>query len=154
MTEVIEDFCLCGCWLKFFVLLPEFVFSLCALNHSDRNCYCSFVVQCVICSIFFFLFRIKHTVILFLNAWNCVIIVRNLRLCLRACRRLSCSKCQQSQYQLSYSLMCLCVFGSMSDFLAKSDEYVYKLADNLLDAMTNGEHSKSLRETEQVSSDC
>ncbi|XP_068190983.1 bromodomain-containing protein 7 isoform X2 [Antennarius striatus] len=37
---------------------------------------------------------------------------------------------------------------SMSEFLAKSDEYVYKLADNLLDAMTNGEHSKSLKETE------
>ncbi|KAG7242567.1 hypothetical protein INR49_020280 [Caranx melampygus] len=36
----------------------------------------------------------------------------------------------------------------LSDFLAKSDEYVYKLADNLLDAMTNGEHSKTLRETE------
>ncbi|XP_022595755.1 bromodomain-containing protein 7 isoform X2 [Seriola dumerili] len=37
---------------------------------------------------------------------------------------------------------------SLSDFLAKSDEYVYKLADNLLDAMTNGEHSKTLKETE------
>uniref|UniRef100_A0A3B4TSG8 Bromodomain containing 7 n=1 Tax=Seriola dumerili TaxID=41447 RepID=A0A3B4TSG8_SERDU len=39
---------------------------------------------------------------------------------------------------------------SLSDFLAKSDEYVYKLADNLLDAMTNGEHSKTLKETEAV----
>ncbi|XP_049906029.1 bromodomain-containing protein 7 isoform X1 [Epinephelus moara] len=37
---------------------------------------------------------------------------------------------------------------SLSDFLAKSDEYVYKLADNILDAMTNGEHSKTLKETE------
>uniref|UniRef100_A0A665VDH2 Bromodomain containing 7 n=1 Tax=Echeneis naucrates TaxID=173247 RepID=A0A665VDH2_ECHNA len=37
---------------------------------------------------------------------------------------------------------------SLSEFLAKSDEYVYKLADNLLDAMTNGEHSKALKETE------
>ncbi|XP_038556577.1 bromodomain-containing protein 7 isoform X1 [Micropterus salmoides] len=36
---------------------------------------------------------------------------------------------------------------SLSEFLAKSDEYVYKLADNLLDAMTNGEHSKTLKET-------
>ncbi|KAF0043481.1 hypothetical protein F2P81_004818 [Scophthalmus maximus] len=35
---------------------------------------------------------------------------------------------------------------SLSEFLAKSDEYVYKLADNLLDAMTNGEHSKTLME--------
>lgn len=40
---------------------------------------------------------------------------------------------------------------SLSEFLAKSDEYVYKLADNLLDAMTNGEHSKSLKETAPVS---
>ncbi|KAF7646659.1 hypothetical protein LDENG_00184210 [Lucifuga dentata] len=37
---------------------------------------------------------------------------------------------------------------SMSEFLAKSDEYMYKLADNLLDAMTNGEHSRSLKEME------
>ncbi|XP_068609729.1 bromodomain-containing protein 7 [Brachionichthys hirsutus] len=39
---------------------------------------------------------------------------------------------------------------SMSEFLATSHEYVYKLADNLLDAMTNGEHSKSLKETAPV----
>ncbi|XP_038556579.1 bromodomain-containing protein 7 isoform X3 [Micropterus salmoides] len=39
---------------------------------------------------------------------------------------------------------------SLSEFLAKSDEYVYKLADNLLDAMTNGEHSKTLKETAPV----
>nr|XP_061820543.1 bromodomain-containing protein 7-like isoform X1 [Nerophis lumbriciformis] len=37
---------------------------------------------------------------------------------------------------------------SLSDFLTKSDEYVYKMADNLLDAMTNGEHSKTLKEAE------
>ncbi|XP_044233135.1 bromodomain-containing protein 7 isoform X1 [Thunnus albacares] len=37
---------------------------------------------------------------------------------------------------------------SMSEFLTKSDEYVYKLADNLLDAMTNGEHSKTLKDTQ------
>uniref|UniRef100_A0A8C3G794 Bromodomain containing 7 n=1 Tax=Cyclopterus lumpus TaxID=8103 RepID=A0A8C3G794_CYCLU len=40
---------------------------------------------------------------------------------------------------------------SMSKFLAKSDEYVYKLADNILDAITNGEHSKTLKEAEPVS---
>ncbi|XP_073320265.1 bromodomain-containing protein 7 isoform X3 [Pagrus major] len=39
---------------------------------------------------------------------------------------------------------------SLSEFLANSDEYVYKLADNLLDAITNGEHSKTLKETEPV----
>lgn len=49
---------------------------------------------------------------------------------------------------------CVHVCGSLSEFLAKSDEYVYKLADNLLDAMTNGEHSKTLRETEPVSTHC
>lgn len=43
---------------------------------------------------------------------------------------------------------------SLSEFLAKSDEYVYKLGDNLLDAMTNGAHSKSLKETEPVSTYC
>ncbi|XP_061525109.1 bromodomain-containing protein 7 isoform X2 [Phycodurus eques] len=37
---------------------------------------------------------------------------------------------------------------SLSEFLSKSGEYVYKMADNLLDAMTNGEHSKKLKETE------
>lgn len=42
------------------------------------------------------------------------------------------------------------MFGSLSEFLARSDEYVYKLADNLLDAMTNGEHTRSLKETEPV----
>ncbi|XP_039867765.1 bromodomain-containing protein 7 isoform X1 [Simochromis diagramma] len=38
---------------------------------------------------------------------------------------------------------------SLSEFLAKSEEYVYKLADNLLDAVTNGEHSRILKDTEQ-----
>ncbi|KAM8876901.1 bromodomain-containing protein 7 isoform 1-T1 [Synchiropus picturatus] len=38
---------------------------------------------------------------------------------------------------------------SIAEFLAKSDEYVYKMADNLLDAMTNGEHLRSLKEAEQ-----
>nr|XP_057945222.1 bromodomain-containing protein 7 isoform X1 [Doryrhamphus excisus] len=38
--------------------------------------------------------------------------------------------------------------SSLSDFLAKSDEYVYKMADNLLDAMTSGEHSKTLKAAE------
>ncbi|XP_006779834.1 bromodomain-containing protein 7 [Neolamprologus brichardi] len=41
------------------------------------------------------------------------------------------------------------LFGSLSEFLAKSEEYVYKLADNLLDAVTNGEHSRILKNTEQ-----
>ncbi|XP_040895923.1 bromodomain-containing protein 7 [Toxotes jaculatrix] len=39
---------------------------------------------------------------------------------------------------------------SLSEFVAKSDEYIYKLADNLLDAVTNGEHSKTLKETEPM----
>ncbi|CAN9506781.1 unnamed protein product [Ophioblennius macclurei] len=38
--------------------------------------------------------------------------------------------------------------SSLSEFLSKPDEYMYKLADNLLDAMTNGEHSKTLKESE------
>uniref|UniRef100_A0A667ZYH5 Bromodomain containing 7 n=1 Tax=Myripristis murdjan TaxID=586833 RepID=A0A667ZYH5_9TELE len=37
---------------------------------------------------------------------------------------------------------------SITEFLAKSEEYMYKLADNLLDAVTNGEHSKTLKDTE------
>uniref|UniRef100_A0A3B5M625 Bromodomain containing 7 n=1 Tax=Xiphophorus couchianus TaxID=32473 RepID=A0A3B5M625_9TELE len=37
---------------------------------------------------------------------------------------------------------------SLSEFLAKSNEYVYKMGDSLLDAMTNGEHSRCLKETE------
>ena len=49
---------------------------------------------------------------------------------------------------------CACVSSSLSEFLTKSDEYVYKLADNLLDAMTNGEHSKTLKETQPVSTYC
>ncbi|KAK9542429.1 hypothetical protein VZT92_000294 [Zoarces viviparus] len=42
---------------------------------------------------------------------------------------------------------------SLLKFLAKSDEYVYKLADNVLDAMTNGEHSKTLKEAVPVEDD-
>ncbi|MED6250579.1 hypothetical protein ATANTOWER_031358 [Ataeniobius toweri] len=38
--------------------------------------------------------------------------------------------------------------NSLSEFLHKSDEYVYKMGDSLLDAMTNGEHSRCLKETE------
>ncbi|XP_016886266.1 bromodomain-containing protein 7 isoform X2 [Cynoglossus semilaevis] len=42
---------------------------------------------------------------------------------------------------------------SLSDFLDKSDEYVYKMADNLLDAMTKGEHSKTLMEAQSQAQD-
>ncbi|MEQ2294869.1 hypothetical protein AMECASPLE_008235 [Ameca splendens] len=38
--------------------------------------------------------------------------------------------------------------NSLSEFLDKSNEYVYKMGDSLLDAMTNGEHSRCLKETE------
>ncbi|XP_015236202.1 PREDICTED: bromodomain-containing protein 7 [Cyprinodon variegatus] len=41
--------------------------------------------------------------------------------------------------------------NSLSEFLAKADEYVYKMGDSLLDAMTNGEHSRRLKETEPES---
>ncbi|XP_072527717.1 bromodomain-containing protein 7 [Salminus brasiliensis] len=46
-----------------------------------------------------------------------------------------------------------CFYGeesesSIADFLAKSEEHMNRLADNLLDALTNGEHSKQLKETE------
>ncbi|KAL1007465.1 hypothetical protein UPYG_G00087180 [Umbra pygmaea] len=37
---------------------------------------------------------------------------------------------------------------SIAEFLSKSEEHMYKLADNLLDALTNGEHSKTLTELE------
>uniref|UniRef100_A0A669DRA9 Bromodomain containing 7 n=1 Tax=Oreochromis niloticus TaxID=8128 RepID=A0A669DRA9_ORENI len=43
---------------------------------------------------------------------------------------------------------------SLSEFLAKSEEYVYKLADNFLDAVTNGEHSRILKDTEQPTREC
>ena len=43
------------------------------------------------------------------------------------------------------------VAPSMSEFLSRSEDYTYKLADNLLDAMTRGEHSRSLAGTERVS---
>ncbi|KAM6942705.1 bromodomain-containing protein 7 [Xenentodon cancila] len=39
---------------------------------------------------------------------------------------------------------------SLSEFLTKPDEYMFKLADNLLDAMTNGEHSRTLKDTEPI----
>lgn len=42
---------------------------------------------------------------------------------------------------------------SISDFLAKSEEHMFKLADNLLDALTNGEHSKTITDTEETSPD-
>ncbi|XP_058848901.1 bromodomain-containing protein 7 [Acipenser ruthenus] len=47
--------------------------------------------------------------------------------------------------------------ASIQQFLANADEYTYKMADNILDALTNGEHSKSLREMEttmQGSEEC
>uniref|UniRef100_A0A1A7WQE0 Bromodomain containing 7 n=2 Tax=Iconisemion striatum TaxID=60296 RepID=A0A1A7WQE0_9TELE len=37
---------------------------------------------------------------------------------------------------------------SLSEFLSKSDEYIFKQADNLLDALTNGEHSRTLKEAQ------
>ncbi len=43
--------------------------------------------------------------------------------------------------------MCLC---SIADYLAKSDEHMSRLADNVLDALTSGEHSRQLKETETV----
>jgi len=43
------------------------------------------------------------------------------------------------------------LFSSLLKFLAKSDEYVYRLADDVLDAVTNGEHSRSLKAAEPVS---
>lgn len=46
--------------------------------------------------------------------------------------------------------VCVSACNSLSDFLDKSDEYVYKMADNLLDAMTKGEHSKTLMEAQSV----
>ncbi|XP_019909521.1 bromodomain-containing protein 7 isoform X2 [Esox lucius] len=42
---------------------------------------------------------------------------------------------------------------SLSEFLSKSEEHMYKLADNLLDALTNGEHSKTLKEVEPICPD-
>ncbi|XP_026070953.1 bromodomain-containing protein 7-like isoform X2 [Carassius auratus] len=37
---------------------------------------------------------------------------------------------------------------SIADYLAKSKEYMSRLADNVLDALTSGEHSRQLKETE------
>ncbi|XP_073693134.1 bromodomain-containing protein 7 [Garra rufa] len=39
---------------------------------------------------------------------------------------------------------------SIADYLAKSEEHMSRLADNVLDALTSGEHSKQLKETETV----
>uniref|UniRef100_W5LHU2 Bromodomain containing 7 n=1 Tax=Astyanax mexicanus TaxID=7994 RepID=W5LHU2_ASTMX len=41
--------------------------------------------------------------------------------------------------------------STIADFLAKSEEHMNRLADNILDALTNGEHSKQLKENEAVS---
>ncbi|XP_017548723.1 bromodomain-containing protein 7 isoform X1 [Pygocentrus nattereri] len=38
--------------------------------------------------------------------------------------------------------------STIADFLAKSEEHMTRLADNILDALTNGEHSKQLKENE------
>ncbi|KAG9260928.1 bromodomain-containing protein 7 isoform X1 [Astyanax mexicanus] len=38
--------------------------------------------------------------------------------------------------------------STIADFLAKSEEHMNRLADNILDALTNGEHSKQLKENE------
>ncbi|KAM6979596.1 bromodomain-containing protein 7 [Aplochiton taeniatus] len=40
---------------------------------------------------------------------------------------------------------------SIAAFLAKSDEHMFKLADNLLDVLTNGAHSKTLKHTQLTS---
>uniref|UniRef100_A0AAR2KSM4 Bromo domain-containing protein n=1 Tax=Pygocentrus nattereri TaxID=42514 RepID=A0AAR2KSM4_PYGNA len=40
--------------------------------------------------------------------------------------------------------------STIADFLAKSEEHMTRLADNILDALTNGEHSKQLKENEAV----
>ncbi|KAF4111034.1 bromodomain-containing protein 7 [Onychostoma macrolepis] len=37
---------------------------------------------------------------------------------------------------------------SITDYLAKSEEHMSRLADNVLDALTSGEHSRQLKETE------
>uniref|UniRef100_A0A672QSS9 Bromodomain-containing protein 7-like n=1 Tax=Sinocyclocheilus grahami TaxID=75366 RepID=A0A672QSS9_SINGR len=39
---------------------------------------------------------------------------------------------------------------SIADYLAKSKEHMSRLADNVLDALTSGEHSRQLKETETV----
>lgn len=39
-------------------------------------------------------------------------------------------------------------YESISDCLVKSEEHMSRLADNILDALTNGEHSRQLKETE------
>lgn len=39
---------------------------------------------------------------------------------------------------------------SIADYLAKSEDHMSRLADNVLDALTSGEHSRQLKETETV----
>lgn len=39
---------------------------------------------------------------------------------------------------------------SIADYLVKSEEHMSRLADNMLDALTGGEHSRQLKETESV----
>ncbi|XP_065145621.1 bromodomain-containing protein 7 [Paramisgurnus dabryanus] len=39
-------------------------------------------------------------------------------------------------------------YESISDCLVKTEEHMSRLADNILDALTNGEHSRQLKETE------
>ncbi|XP_076855779.1 bromodomain-containing protein 7 isoform X3 [Brachyhypopomus gauderio] len=41
---------------------------------------------------------------------------------------------------------------SIADFLTKSEEHVYRMADNLLDMLTSGEHSRQLKENKAIRS--
>lgn len=53
---------------------------------------------------------------------------------------------------ISHLCICrVCVWQiSITDFLAKSEEHMSRLADNILDSLTNGEHSRHLKETKAV----
>lgn len=42
----------------------------------------------------------------------------------------------------------VCCLGRISEFLTKTDEYMDNMADSILDAITGGEHSKNLKQTE------
>ncbi|KAJ8249015.1 hypothetical protein GJAV_G00230270 [Gymnothorax javanicus] len=42
--------------------------------------------------------------------------------------------------------------GSVSEFLTRTDEYMDSLADNILDVLTSGEHSKTLKEVDTAES--
>lgn len=52
------------------------------------------------------------------------------------------------------SMINWCVFSSLifsiNEFLAKAQDYPYVMADSLLDVLTQGGHSRSLRELEMV----